>query len=42
VIAINQELARTVESFGDDGRAWLKDLPSTIERLTAQWSLTVE
>jgi streptomycin 6-kinase len=42
VIAINAQLARTVEEFADDGRAWLDALPSTLERLKQQWSLTVD
>jgi hypothetical protein len=42
VIDINPQLASMVDNFGTDGRAWLDALPETIDRLTAQWDLTVD
>ena len=35
-------IANVTGNWGDEGRAWLDELPALIERTTEQWRLTVE
>ena len=41
VIEIHEGLRRTIEQFGDEGRAWLARLPEAISRLESEWNLEV-
>jgi streptomycin 6-kinase len=41
VIEIHEQLHRTIEQFGDDGRNWLARLPDVIARLEETWRIDV-
>jgi streptomycin 6-kinase len=40
-IPIHVQLQRTIDQFGDAGRAWLDALPSTLSRLASVWGVRV-
>lgn len=41
VIEIHEQLHRTIEQFGDEGRAWLERLPDVVARLERAWGVAV-